>query len=45
MKCAVCAGSLRGKHLSGQLWEDGLFKLREEETFTRRSEPETTLEG
>lgn len=27
MKCAVCAGSLQGKHLSGQVWGDGLFKL------------------
>lgn len=27
MKCAVYAGSLQGKHLSGQLWGDGLFKL------------------
>lgn len=27
MKCAVRAGSLQGKHLSGQLWGDGLFKL------------------
>lgn len=27
MKCALCAGSLQGNHLSGQVWGDRLLKL------------------